>query len=422
MEHIKKEVKGLVEKYHGKDSATYEKMVPIILKKGVENVNLSMFGEEMRNNIMNSVGEELIKKGKVTEAVKAFVATKNNAKLVSIGNDFCSKGMFSDAIDCYQLAEDKDKLSAYKTLYECLLTVSKLLAPYMPFLSESIYKNLTDGMENSSESVHLEEYPIADEGLIDKELNFKMDIARRVVGLGRTIRNKINIKIRQPLETVMIYFGEDEKKKEAVKHFEDIIKDELNVKGINIIEDLEDLVTFDIKPNLKLLGPKYGKMMQGIREALKKEDPARISSMVRNNKVINLKIDGKQVEILPEEVLVDVKSKKDYGIETDGRFTVGMSKDISDELKQEGFCRELVHHIQNFRKESDFKIENTISLYVKSEEKWVNGIVEKYIEYIKKETLAENLSHIALEDHEEKYIKIEGKNITIGIKVAGSIV
>lgn len=110
VEHIKKEVKGLVEKYADKDSATYNKMVPIILKKGVENVNLSMFGEEMRCNILNAVGEELVKKGKITEAVKAFVATGNNPKLVRIGDDFVSKGMFSDAIDCYQLADNKDRL------------------------------------------------------------------------------------------------------------------------------------------------------------------------------------------------------------------------------------------------------------------------------------------------------------------------
>ncbi len=110
MDHIKKEVKGLVEKYNNQGNATYEKMVPIILRKGVDNVNLSMFGEEMRNNIMNSVGEELIKKGKVAEAIKAFVATNNSERLVNIGDDFSSKGMYSDAIDCYKLAQNKDRL------------------------------------------------------------------------------------------------------------------------------------------------------------------------------------------------------------------------------------------------------------------------------------------------------------------------
>jgi isoleucyl-tRNA synthetase len=317
--------------------------------------------------------------------------------------------------------EDKEKISAYKTLYECLITISKLSAPYIPFLSEEIYKNLSGSIGNGCESVHLEEYPSPDASLIDEDLNFKMNIARKIIGLGRSIRSKINIKTRQPLPTVKIFFEEDLNKIEACEHFKEVLMEELNVKNVELIKNLDELVSYNIKPNLKLLGPKYSQLLPEIKDSLENENPLSVALKVKGNKIVNLNVDGKQIELLPDEILIEVNSRKDYGVESDGEFTVGLPTIISKELAEEGFCRELIHQIQNLRKEANFNIENTIntSIICYTDEK---NIIEKYKDYIMKETLSKKLSFDFEDDMFIEDIKINNLVIKVGIKVVGSIV
>jgi len=316
--------------------------------------------------------------------------------------------------------EDKDKISAYKTLYECLVDVSRLCAPFIPFLSEEIYLNLTGSIGRGEESVHLEDYPVADDSLIDEDLCFKMETARKVVNLGRAIRSKINIKIRQPLEEIVIYFDRDKRKEEAITHFSDIIMGELNIKKIRFAETIDELVSYEIKPNLPLLGKKYGSLVPKIKEALVTENSIRTVLKVKNNKNVNLTIDGKQIEILPEEILVEIRNKEGFGVESDGEFTVGLSSVVSEELLEEGFCRELVHQIQNLRKEAGFKIENTIELVIEPEidEK----ILSKFKDYIMKETLTRSLVSEFKKDMYVKEVEVEDKKIKIGMRVVGSII
>ncbi|MDD3628713.1 MAG: isoleucine--tRNA ligase [Actinomycetota bacterium] len=316
--------------------------------------------------------------------------------------------------------EDRDKISAYKTLYECLVDVSKLCAPFIPFLSEEIYRNLTGSTGSGEESVHLESYPVADDSLIDEDLSFKMETARKVVNLGRAIRSKINIKIRQPLEEIVIYFETDKRKEEAISHFSDIIMSELNVKKIRFAGTIDELVSYEIKPNLPLLGKKYGNLVPKIKEALVAENSIRTALKVKNNKNVSLTIDGRQIEILPGEILVEMRNKEGFGVESDGEFTVGLSSVVSEELLEEGFCRELVHQIQNLRKEAGFKIENTIELAIEPEidEK----ILNKFKDYIMKETLTRSLVSEFKEDMYVKEARVEGKKIRIGMRVVGSIV
>ncbi len=316
--------------------------------------------------------------------------------------------------------EDKDKISAYKTLYECLVDISRLCAPFIPFLSEEIYRNLTGSPGMGEESVHLESYPEANESFIDGDLSFKMNTARKIVNLGRAIRSKINIKVRQPIEKVLVYFDGDIRKKEAINHFKDIILSELNVREIEFAKNIDELVSYDIKPNLLILGKKYGSLVPEIKNALFSENPIRTALKVKNNKNVSLIINGKQVEILPEEILVDIKDKKGLGVESDGEFTVGLSNIISDGLLEEGFCRELVHQIQNLRKEAGFKIENTIELAI--EPGIEDNILKKFKNYIMKETLSVSFSFDFKEDMYVKEIRINDRKIRIGIKVVGSIV
>ena len=317
--------------------------------------------------------------------------------------------------------EDIDKISAYLTLYECLLTVVKLTAPYIPFISEDIYKNLTASIGKGVESVHLEDYPEADQSLIDEDLSFKMNAARKVVGLGRAVRNKINIKTRQPVEKVSIYFDRDGRRKDAVNHFENIILSELNAKKIEFTGNLDELVAYDIKPNLAILGKKYGPMIPGIRKALSRADAAKIALKVNNGKNIKIVIDGKDLEIEPEELLVEIRNKENMGVETDGEFTVGLSTDISEELKAEGFARELVHQIQNLRKEAGFQIENTIDTAIEAPEEQLK-LVGDFTDYINKETLTGNMLQSFSDDMFVKEVNVNGIMVKIGIKVVGSIV
>ncbi len=359
--------------------------------------------------------------GRVTGLMDDFNVTDSGRMIESFVDDLSNWYVRRSRRRFWKSENDNEKISAYKTLYECLVTVSKLAAPYIPFISEEIYKNLTAGISISKDSVHLEDYPLADPSLIDEDLSFKMSTIRKIIGLGRSVRSRINIKTRQPLSSLKVYFDEDNRKKDACLHFKEVILEELNVKELEIIEKLESIVLYSIKPNLKLLGPKYGALLIEIQSALGAENPVQIALKVKNNKNINLIVKGCQVEILAEEVIVEIKNLEDVGVESDGEYTVGISIAITKELEEEGFCRELVHQIQNLRKEANFKIENTIRLALECEDNtW--QIIKKYSDYIKKETLSRQLDGEFLNDMFIKELKVNEHNIKAGILVTGSIV
>ncbi len=315
--------------------------------------------------------------------------------------------------------EDKDKISAYMTLYDCLLTLSKLAAPYIPFICESIYQNLSKGLSEPRQSVHLEEYPQAMEPYIDERLNFNMEVARKAVGLGRAIRSKTNIRIRQPLSTAKIYVLNEDVKK-AILYFKDIIIEELNIKEIEFSENIEEIVSFEIKPNLRLLGAKYKGVLPRIKQALAEKDPVEVAIGVQENKSVMLEIDKEEILILPEEILVEIATKGSISSESDGEVTMGLVTELSDELKQEGFCRELVHHIQNMRKEAGFEIENTIKASISCDRKLAD-VINHYMDYIKRETLSESLEFQSGQNTFSKKISIEGNALDIGVSVTGSI-
>ncbi|HAX17973.1 MAG TPA: isoleucine--tRNA ligase, partial [Actinobacteria bacterium] len=312
--------------------------------------------------------------------------------------------------------EDNDKISAYLTLYECLLSISKLSAPYIPFTSEEIYLNLSSVLDNRKKSVHLESYPSAESELIDYDLSYKMDVARKVVGLGRAVRSKTSLKIRQPLKNVIIFTGDNEQKMEAVKHFKNIIMEELNVKEILFVDSIDELVSYNIKPNLKLLGAKYGALLPKIRGVLLSENPLQVAAKVKNNKPLNIVIDSIQYEINPEEIIVESAEREGISIESDGELTVGLDTSLDEDLIQEGFIRELVHHIQNIRKDAGFEIENIIETHIICSEK-VETIIRNNMEFVKKETLSEILSFNLQEDIYTTVIKISDENIKISVRV-----
>ncbi len=357
----------------------------------------------------------------VNKLMDDFNVTDSGRKIQDFVDDLSNWYVRRSRRRFWKSEEDKDKISAYLTLYECLVTLSRLCAPYIPFLSEEIYRNLVSGLNKEMLSVHLEDYPQADPSLIDSDLSFSMAVARDIVSLGRTIRNKANIKTRQPLQSAKIYFEPDQKISKAIIHFEDIIKEELNIKKIEILKNRDELVSYDIKPNLKLVGPKYGSLVPRIREKLDGSNPAVIALKVKNNKKISMMVDGKQIELMPEELLVEAINKEGFAIESDATFTIGMPTSITEQLQEEGFVREFVHHVQNLRKKADFAIENTINIYVQAG-KQESRIIDKFKDYIKKETLAENLVFGPKEQIFTQKVKVNGSEIKVSLEVVGSIV
>lgn len=255
-----------------------------------------------------------------------------------------------------------DKEAAYTTLYTVLATLSKIIAPYVPFMAENIYRNLVAGfMPDAPESVHLADFPTADESYIDEKLESGMRDVLKVVVLGRAARNKANIKNRQPLSK-LIYNG----KRELSDELKALVEDELNVKSVELSDDSGSFVSYELKPQLKTLGPKYGALLGKIR-ALLAERAEEIVAAVRNSGVYMTEIDGKTVEFAESDLLVSVKNKEGYSSESDGETTVALDTELNAELVFEGAEREIVSKIQTMRKEAGFEVTDHITVSYKAD-------------------------------------------------------
>ena len=251
----------------------------------------------------------------------------------------------------------EDKTAAYMTLYTALVTTAKAAAPMIPFMAESIYRNLVCNVDKTApESVHLCFYPEVREDLIDAELEKNMDEVVSIVVLGRAARNGSNIKNRQPLNTMYV---QSEKKVEG--YFTDIIREELNVKNVDFVEDASGFVTYIFKPQLKTLGPKYGKQLGEIREALANLDSSAKATLDTDGKLV-LNLAGGDVELTPEDILLETKQKEGVFTVSDRGVTVALDTELTPELIEEGFVKELISKIQTMRKDSDFNVMDRINV------------------------------------------------------------
>lgn len=256
----------------------------------------------------------------------------------------------------------ENKEAAYVTLYTVLSTLSKVIAPYVPFLAENMYQNLVANFDkNAPLSVHLCDFPVADENRIDPELESGMNDVLKTVVLGRAARNKANIKNRQPLKR-LIYNG----KKELSPELKALVEDELNVKEVDISADSAKYISYELKPQLKTMGPKYGALLGKIR-ALLAEKSDEIAATVKSGKTYVVELDGKTVELAEEDLLISVKNKEGFSSESDGETTVVLDTELNDELIYEGAEREIVSKIQTMRKEAGFEVVDHISVAYKAE-------------------------------------------------------
>jgi len=280
---------------------------------------------------------------------------------------------------------DFDKISAYQTLYEVLINFSKLISPFVPFISEEIYQSLKGGSNAFKESVHLEDYPESKLDLIDLELEKRMEFIRDIVELGRSARKKSNIKIRQPLRTIYVY----SEKREDIEDFIDLIKSELNVKEVIFIDKEEDFVDINLKPNFEILGSRFGKYLNNLKNLLDKDSNYIYKTLLKEKEYIVI-IDDFKEKIVIEDLIVDKRPKGNYSVAFNKGITVILSLSIDEELKKEGWLREFLHFIQNTRKNVGLEVTDRIILGVIFPEEKIN-IIKKYLNYLKEEALIERI-------------------------------
>ena len=337
---------------------------------------------------------------KIPEAARAlqeFVDDMSNWYVRRSRERFWAKGM------------EQDKINAYMTLYTALVTVAKAAAPMIPFMTEDIYQNLVRSIDaNAPESIHLCDYPKVNEAWIDKDLEANMEELLEIVVLGRACRNTANIKNRQPIGTMYV-----KAEKAMDKFYTDIIADELNVKEVKFADDVESFISYSFKPQLRTVGPKYGKLLNGIRTALSEIDGTAAMKELRENGVLTLDIDGNKVELAEEDLLIETAQTEGYVTETDGETSVVLDTNLTPELIQEGFVREIISKVQTMRKEAGFEVMDKIIVYAKDNDK-IMDIMKANQDEIKREVLAENIILGEAEGYTKEW-NINKEAVTLGV-------
>ncbi|SFC93559.1 isoleucine--tRNA ligase [Algibacter pectinivorans] len=283
----------------------------------------------------------------------------------------------------------KDKISAYQTLYTCMETIAKLSAPIAPFFMDRLYLDLNAATKKEDfESVHLANFPVFDESYVDKSLENKMESAQIISSLVLSLRAKEKIKVRQPLQKIMIPISSESQKNEILA-VADLIKSEVNVKEIEVLEDASDILVKQIKPNFKVLGPRFGKDMKAVAQLVNNFTQTDIKNIEQNG-ILDVEINGKSVTLERTDVEITSQDIEGWLVANEGALTVALDVTISEDLKQEGIARELINRIQNLRKDSGFEVTDKIDVTLQKDEHIVNAI-EANLTYIKTETLTNNL-------------------------------
>ena len=306
----------------------------------------------------------------------------------------------------------QDKINAYMTLYTALVTLCKTAAPMIPFLTEDIYQNLVRTVDkNAPESIHLCDFPEVNESMIDPELEASMDEVLKVVVFGRAARNTANIKSRQPIANMYIKAA-----KTLDDYFVDILRDELNVKNVEFKEDLSAFTAYSFKPQLRTVGPKYGKHLNAIKEYLANVDGNKAMSELKADGVIKFTADDTEIALAEEDLLIDVAKMDGYVTEGDNYVTVVIDTTLTPELIEEGYVREVISKIQTMRKDSDFQVTDRIKVYVTGNAK-IAEVMEKNADEIKRVVLGDAFVMDAACDNSKEW-NINGEKVTIGVEVS----
>lgn len=306
----------------------------------------------------------------------------------------------------------QDKINAYKTLHTVLVTLAKISAPFIPFMAEQVYQNLVKSVDAAAPmSVHLCDFPVCDEAMINAELEKYMNEVLAIVVLGRSCRNESNIKNRQPVGN--LYVGATEV---LPQEFIDIVAEELNVKNVEFTTEAADFISYTFKPQMRTLGPKYGKMLNAIKAALQELDGNAAMAELNANDVLKLTIEGNDIELTRDDLLISTAQKEGYAAATDNGYTVALDTNLTEELLEEGFVREVISKIQTMRKEADFEVQDHILVTYTGSEK-AASIISKNADYIASEVLANSVSAAAVDGFTKEW-KVNGEDLTLSVKRA----
>ena len=365
--------------------------------------SLSIMDKWLLSKLNTVVGEvdSNLENYRIPEAARAlqdFVDEMSNWYVRRSRERFWAKGM------------EQDKINAYMTLYTALVTIAKAAAPMIPFMTEDIYRNLVCSVDkNAPESVHLCDFPTVHEEMINEDLEAAMEEILDIVVLGRAARNTANIKNRQPIGTMYVCSNV-----ELAGDYRTIILDELNVKELVFRKDLSEFTSYTFKPQLKTVGPKYGKLLNGIRTHLTEMDGRKAMEELETTGSLSFDISGSNVVLSKEDLLIDMAQMEGYVTEADNRVTVVLCTDLSEELIEEGFVREIISKIQTMRKEAGYEVMDRIHVYSSGNEK-IRGLMERHGDEIQKDVMASDI----LFEEAKGYVKewnINGETVTLGVE------
>ncbi len=352
------------------------------------------------NSLIKEVDDDMInyKIPESGKALQAFIDDLSNWYVRRCRDRFWAKGM------------EQDKINAYMTLYTCLVTLCKAAAPFVPFMTEDIYQNLVRrDFADAPESIHLCDYPVADESLIDKELEENMDHVLDVVVMGRACRNNSAMKNRQPLANMYI-----KAPWEMSSYFTDIVADELNVKKVEMKDDVRDFSSYSFKPQLKTVGPKFGKQVGEIRNALAAVDGNAAMDEINATGSLKLALSGGEAELSKEDLLIETAQVEGFESMSDFGITVVLDLNLTADLIEEGFIRELVSKIQTMRKEADFEVMDMITIYINNNAK-VEDIVNRKKELMLTDVMASDVVTGQVDGISKEW-DINGEKVEIGVK------
>ena len=355
------------------------------------------------NTLVKTV-DDYLNNYKITEtarALQSFTDDMSNWYVRRCRERFWAKGM------------EQDKVNAYMTLYTALITLSKIAAPMIPFMTEEIYQNLVRSVDkNAPESIHLTDFPTVNDEFIDNDLEISMDEVLDIVVLGRAARNSANIKNRQPIGNMYV-------KAETVldPFYVEIIEDELNVKAVEFKDDVEEFVSYSFKPQLKTVGPKYGKLLGKIKEALASLDGHAAMKSLNETGSVDFDFDGEKVSLGREDLLIETAKNDDFVTEADNKTTVVLDIRLDEALIEEGFVRELISKIQTMRKEAGFEVVDHIVLSQTGNER-IAEIIKKNEAIIKNDTLADEIVYNNVEGYTKDW-NLNGENTSLGVSKKG---
>ena len=332
------------------------------------------------------------------KALQSFVDDMSNWYVRRSRERFWAKGM------------EQDKINAYMTLYTALVTVAKAAAPMIPFMTEDIYQNLVKSIDASApESIHLCDFPEVHENWIDPKMEEDMADLLEIVVMGRAARNTANIKNRQPIGTMYV-----KSEFQLSEFYKEIIEDELNVKEVVFKDDIADFISYSFKPQMRTVGPKYGKLLNKIKTVLSELDGNKAMAELKSTGELKLDIDGQEIVLLEEDLLIDMAQMEGYVSESDHTITVVLDTNLTPELIEEGFVRELVSKIQTMRKEAGFEVMDKIRVYAKDNDKIVD-IMKNHGDEIKSEVLAEDIVTGETKGYEKEW-NINSEKVTMAVE------